>query len=167
MSSPGRSGQKGEYFWLEADELPDLRGTLVRHHSGDRLCVTSFDSGPFHPGFSARLSGWSTRGELAVSPPISPGFEVPSAGYDEWYLFERPPEEPFSVELFAKCVPFTITPEDCDEEWMLDAQRRLWLQIERTKPISFVIRAHFDIVISRRQEFIAELVRTSGARAPW
>lgn len=166
-----RSGQKGEYWWLVAHELPDLRGALVQHHLGDRLCVTSFDSAPFRPGLPAERSGWTTRGDLAVSPSITAAFEVPSAGYDEWYLFEQLPDELVFLEVFANYLGFTLAPPSTEPrtsgdasavEWLLDAQQRFWFQVERLKPISFVMQGHLDIVVSRRQEFVVDLCRNSG-----
>jgi hypothetical protein len=42
------------------------------------------------PNEKERAAGWQSRGKIAYSPQVKSVEEIPSAGWDEWYIFDRP-----------------------------------------------------------------------------
>lgn len=161
------SGQRGDYAWLAAEELPRLIEKLVVHHRDARLCITSFDSGLFTPTSDEVALGWTQVGNIAVSPPLTDDVAIPSAGFDEWYLFDHVPASTFTPEVFVNYVPFPIqqslslgasaTDLDDADRWLADAQARFWQQIAIARPLSYVARADSDMVVSRNAVFVQDL----------
>jgi hypothetical protein len=151
-----------------ADEVPRLVDRLLAHHRGARLVVTSFDSGRFVPGAKEVASGWNFADGVAVSPPLACGLSLPSVGFDEWYVFDEVPGPRFAPEVFVNYVPFPLqaplalsATSSEDDPWRPDAARaahRFWLQLETLRPISYVARAHSDVVVTRREQFMQELL---------
>ncbi len=163
----GASGRHGDYGWLAAAEVPRLIEKIISHHRDARLCVTSFDSGPFTPSREEIDLGWAHVGSLAISPPLTESFAIPTAGFDEWYIFDRVPAPTFMPEVFVNYVPFPVQralPGNIDadhlddgDQWFADAQARFWRQIAIARPISYVARADSDIAVSRHGAFVEDL----------
>lgn len=151
----------GDYLWLTADELPNLIAQLVEHHPRAHLLVTSFDSGPLILGKEELTSGWTQIGSLVISPPLTKKIQIPSAGFDEWYVFDEPPGPSFDPEVFVNYVPFPLgsraaATEEVDP-WHAEASQRFWRQLTIFRPLSYVARADSDLVVSRCEPFVRSL----------
>src|SRR5262245_22659812 len=103
------TGSHGEYSWLvSGSQIWSLTDLVLQFHSGLRLCITSFDSGPLRLANEEIAHGWTTQGEVTISPPIIEGMSIPHEQYDEWYLFETPPLEKPDIEVFVNYGAFTL-----------------------------------------------------------
>lgn len=158
-------GPWGDYRWAIAEVFPTLVDALVLHHTGARLLVTAFDSGRFVPSAREVAAGWMLLGGVAVSPPLTGNVVVPSAGFDEWYIFDELPASAFAPEVFVNHIPFPLVwaslsesghPRDEAQEHT-DARERLRRQLAALQPATYVARAAYDVVVSRRAELIRDL----------
>jgi hypothetical protein len=167
-----QSGQRGRFSWLVApSELPSLVAATVRFHPRSRLCITAFDSGPFHPSPEQEASGWVTRGSVMVSPPLDEGFDISLDQYDEWYLLDEPPPHAWRPEVFVNYSGFTLVAieevyKTYGPTWdryglalddLVPMQQRFWAQMEQVDPISYIAVGDQDVVVSKRPAFIEQL----------
>jgi hypothetical protein len=165
----GATACRGDYLWLVSGEVPRLVDAIVMHHQIARLVVTSFDSGRFIPGPGELASGWTFVNGIAVSPPLSDKLSLPTAGFDEWYVFDELPGPTFIPEVFVNYVPFPLEippiPStgslDETDQWRSDAVDRFWRQLESFRPISYVARADSDVVVTRRERFMQDVSPSS------
>jgi hypothetical protein len=169
------AGQQGEYRWfsgrVRADE--SLSELTVACHLGLRLAISSFDSGRLRPTADEVADGWTERGDLALSPPLQAGMNVPQDQYDEWYVFDEQSLPEWSPEVFVNLGTFTVVPvEELERrrdptwerdalDWLIPVQERFWKQLARIRPVSYVAMGESDIVVTRSQLFAARL---SGVR---
>ena len=115
---------------------------------GNRVVVTSFDSGELPLGESELRSGWTQCGRTAVSPPIVDPDAIPAAGHDEWYIFDGTPPDLSDTEVFVNYSRLSTVPvADSDLSETLDVvlrrdmeaiQARFWSQLERIEPHSYL-----------------------------
>jgi hypothetical protein len=172
------TGKHGQYWWLVSEhQVRSLVDLVVQFHSRLRLCVTSFDSAPLRPTDEEVAEGWSTQGDVAISPPIINGMWIPHEQYDEWYLFDSPNLEHEKIEVFVGFGRFTLaapaevydtfdpTWERSGLDWIVPIQERFWLQLERLKPESYVAIGWHDILASRNEEFIRCVREASDNRS--
>ncbi len=168
------TGKHGEYRWLvsgrEVASLPDL---VCRFHRRLHLCITCFDSGPLRIMDEEVAQGWTTQGEVVISPPLADGMPIPHDQYDEWYLLGAPEFDKLEVEVFVNYGCFTLvtpgdsyktydlTSEKSELDWLASVQERFWLQLDRLKPESYVAIGDNDIVVSRNHRFV-EAVREAA-----
>jgi hypothetical protein len=171
------TGEHGEYRWLVSDSLIlRLRPPVLRFHSGLRLCITSFDSGPLRLTEEEIILGWTTQGNVAISPPVTAGLAVPHDQYDEWYLLDHPAFDAGDFEVFVNYGGFTLvapaetyqtfdrTWEKAGLDWLSPIQERFWRQLARLKPETYVAVGDKDIVVSRNHRFM-ESVREAAEAA--
>jgi len=167
-------GERGEYHWLVSQaEVFDLTGLVLRYHRGLRLCVSSCDSRPLRLGQEELARGWTTRGEVAVSPPLEEALPIPQGGYDEWYLVRDPSFADQRVEVFVNYEGFTLLapaatpgtgdppPGGGDTDRLAALRERFWSQLERLKPETYVALGDHDVVVARNPHFI-EVVRRAA-----
>ena len=83
-------GSEGLYEWLVSDRQFDFLQLCTEVVLGKYVAVTSIDSGSLVPTEKERAAGWQSRGEIAYSPQVQSVEEIPSAGWDEWYIFDKP-----------------------------------------------------------------------------
>src|SRR6478672_10797898 len=81
-------GSEGLYEWLVTDQQFDLLQLCPDIVLGKYVAITSIDSGSLVPTEKEMAAGWQSRGKIAYSPQIQSVAEVPSAGWDEWYIFD-------------------------------------------------------------------------------
>lgn len=163
------AGAFGAFSWLESATSLPLIDTALPFHLGARLCVTAFDSGPLRLTPEEVAAGWSSVGEIVVSPLIVTSPEVPSGGYDEWYILESSPPASWKPEVFVNYGGFRLAhtrnsrvPGDDFHGQMVT---RFWRQIEELRPLSYLASGDFDIVVSRSRPFIERLSAALSPRA--
>jgi hypothetical protein len=166
-------GQHDRFEWLVMNDCPRLVELTLQHHARLRLCISSFDSGQISPDEEEAAAGWTSSGSIMVSPPITESLDVPYDGYDEWYLLEQLPCNDWRPEVFVNYGGFTLrqideilneydpTWERNGRDWLPAMQERFWNQIDSVNPVTYVGMGDFDIVVSRRSEFIEEVRRAS------
>ena len=85
-------GSQGLYEWLVMDEDFDLLQLCPEVALGKYVAITSIDSSEFVPTDKEIAIGWQSRGKIAYSPKIQNAEELPHDGWDEWYIFDNPPD---------------------------------------------------------------------------
>jgi len=83
-------GSEGAYEWLATDQQLDLLQLCPEVVLGKYVAITSIDSSPFIPDADETAAGGQTREDVGYSPIIQSVQELPRAGWDEWYVFNRP-----------------------------------------------------------------------------
>jgi hypothetical protein len=95
------TGTRGDYHWLTSTQ--HYMGDFVRLCSdavlGRYLAITAIDSGSPWLTKTQRLVGWQLRSGIAYSQRVSSVEELfyqrdgnDCPGYDEWYVFDTPPQ---------------------------------------------------------------------------
>jgi hypothetical protein len=82
-------GSEGLYEWLVSDQQFDLLQLCPEIMLGKYVAVTSIDSSQPVPTEKEVAAGWQSRGGIAYSPQVLSGDGIPSAGWDEWYIFDK------------------------------------------------------------------------------
>jgi hypothetical protein len=106
------TGERGVYSWIEWNYQADFLSNLLRSFPelvvGRYLINTSFDSGPLPRSDDEIANGWDELNGSTLSPLISTADEIPTCGYDEWYVFQQPSRlECFEVFVNYGGFPFT------------------------------------------------------------
>ena len=171
------SGTKtAEYivFHFEEGDVWKLVQRVPEIVLGRRVLVAAFDSGPLHPNPEELDAGWSVLAGTAFSPPVSNIDQLPTAEWDEWWVFDGIPDPvPRIDDPFVNYTGFSLRdarevfpePEPTHDRGLVEAcrealsrlQERFWTEAKRCRPLSFVC----DGVVATRDASIAERLRTS------
>jgi hypothetical protein len=148
-------GTRGDYEWLVSSHtLDDLLWTCPQVVLGRRIAVTSCDSGPLPLNDVEKAAGWESRNDIAYIPTVTTVDGLPHDQYDEWCVFEKPPDHlgrlvPPETNIFevAPCkrevhvfVSFggrVLTPE------MKDLAALFWQQLDWIRPESYIADGDF------------------------
>lgn len=106
--------------------LTDLLERMPELVLGRHVVIASCDSGPYQPSEAELEAGWEFVDGIAVSPKIAVASELPTPGFDEWYVYEeRPVHRSYrsSVNHFG----FAPLPPDQATEF--------WAQVETALPL--------------------------------
>jgi hypothetical protein len=140
-------GSQGLYEWMVTDQQVDLVQICPEVVLGKYVAITSMDSGPLVPSDGETAAGWEARGKIAYSPRIQDIKALPRAGWDEWYIFDKPtdlgtshleenifeaPQEQGHVSVFVNYRFALHLPE------MEELATLFWQQIAQIRPESFV-----------------------------
>lgn len=92
-----RTGYRAGYWVAEWDDgtdacLDDLTQRCPQLVIGRYVAIASCDSGPYTPTEDEVKAGWRRIGELALRPAVQAVSELPSSGFDEWYVYDRSQE---------------------------------------------------------------------------
>ena len=101
------------------ERMPEL--VLGRH-----VVIASCDSGPFQPTEAELEAGWEVVDGFAVSPKITVPSDLPTPGFDEWYVYEERPM-PRSYHSSVNHFGFAPLPTDKATEF--------WAQLETALPL--------------------------------
>ncbi len=131
-----RTGFRSGYWVVEwADgfdpNLADLVPRFPEMVRGHRVAIASCDSGPFEPTQAGYAKGWVKRNELALSPVVEAVPDLPTPGFDEWYVYagEAPEEHHKSFVNQWGFAPL--------DEWNPETQD-FWAQVEKFRPLHVV-----------------------------
>lgn len=175
-------GEHGVYCWIQttAIYLDHLVRNVPEAFLGKYVAITAFDCGPFHPNAEERKAGWSMHENVGLSPRVTDVGILPYDNHDEWYVLEEPTW--FRCEeTFVKWGRFSLRDpayllENYDPTWdkklmqedierILDQQKRLWANLERLNPETYVADGDRLIFVTRNSE-IFHAVRNLCERAP-
>ena len=141
------AGSEGLYEWLVTDQQFNLLQVCPEVALEKYLVITSIDSGSLVPTEKDTETGWQSRGNIAYSPKLKSVDEVPFAGWEEWYIFDKPvdlgtshiaenifeaPQELGHLSVFVN-YGFALHPPERKGLATL-----FWPQIERIRPESYV-----------------------------
>lgn len=169
-----RSGSRDGYQWMEFRQARlTLVEDIVRLHAGGVLCITSFDSEPIEPTAEQLDSGWTSRGDVLISPRLTPYTEIPSSGKcDEWYIFEKHAEFPAEFSIFASYLGLSLGSVEPDQksdpdwddafDWLQPPETQFWHQLSQIRPVTYVaLSQKWDTVVTRKAGLLKLLRGTS------
>lgn len=154
------TGRHGDYRWLASAELAfwDLLEAYPACVAGRYVAVMSLDSGPLALSPEESAAGWRRVGDVAYSPRVGSPAELPTAGYDEWYVFDEPPE-PFEVaDTFVNYAAFTLR-----DEAERQTRARFWAELARLRPRTYLSDGGTLIVVTRDPTDFAAIERWARA----
>ena len=147
-----RTGFRSGYWVVEwADEFdPNLANLLPRFPEivcGYRVAIASCDSGPFEPTQAEYAKGWVKRNEVAVSPTVVEASELPTPGFDEWYVYVGDAPEAHHKSFVNR---WGFAPLDESNPEFQD----FWGQVERFQPLHVVGAGTPTMFFATRDEAI-------------
>jgi hypothetical protein len=164
-------GQRDDWHWVVSRRmvlrLPELVGNYFPNCV---LCITAFDSGHIQPSAEERALGWSTLGDVMISPPLRTGLDIPCDQYDEWFIVaERPTAFPefdafvnygdFNLaDPHALAATFDPTWEHFGLDWLYPLQQQFWQIINEIQPAAYIASGDNDIVVSRSVPFVEAFI---------
>ena len=147
-----KTGKEQNYHWiLSGDEISDLDKIIIEFHKNYILHLTTFDSGPLYPDNEEIRAGWTSDGEIMISPSISKNLIIPLGVFSEWYLSENKLIFPENFERFVNYSGFNLSPEF---EHTLKIRTKFWEQLIRINPETFVSIGDNEIVVSKNEKLI-------------
>jgi hypothetical protein len=160
-------GSQGNYEWLVTDENFDLLQLCPEIVRGKYVAITSIDSGQLIPTDNEEAAGWQSRAKIAYSPKIQNLQELPSGGWDEWYIFETPtdlgashlgenifevPQEQGHISVFVN-YGFALHPT----ERSAGLVTLFWQQLARIRPESYVADNDYLTFVSTNRNLFASV----------
>jgi hypothetical protein len=160
-------GSEGSYDWLVSDQQFDLLRLCPQIVLGKYVAITSIDSGALEPSEAEATAGWQSRGKIAYSPQVQSIEEIPSAGWDEWYIFDKPvdlglshltenifemPQEAGHVSDFVNYGFALHPPERAKLAYLF------WPQIDRIRPESYVADNDYLTFVSASKDLFSSVL---------
>jgi hypothetical protein len=159
--------RSGKYYWLSVlssnIDLAAIIHSLMPDLLGNRVLVTSFDSGPFIPNANELSQGWAPSEAGAFSPLFDDKLTIPTAGYDEW-LLTGSTNWPCVPEVFVNWGGFSVAPNELDLTGGYTA--RFWAQLPLLPTFAYLASGdRFNLVSDREALYdrVAAYVRDIGA----
>lgn len=130
------------------------------------MVVTAIDSGPFRPTDDELNAGWSVAGHLARSPLVNDPAELPTDGFDEWYVDLKWPVAFVPVVFinfgcFSLADPSAVA-SNLDPTWdraaaeaardqILERQAQFWEQLARLSPVTYLGEGDRLVCVTRNE----------------
>ena len=165
------TGTHGKWTWVVVRQLVrGLPALTLKHHEGQRLCITAFDSGPITPSDDERALGWTQMNDVMVSPPLRTSLDIPCDTHDEWYIFLDLPNSLGIDDRFVNYFGFTlVNPRELAEsldptwdpknyDWLIPVQLRFWANIERLNPSTYLCSGDTDVIVTQNPMFAARIL---------
>ena len=161
-------GSEGLYEWLVSDQQFDLLQLCPEVVLGKFVAVTSIDSSQFVPTEKETAAGWYSRGGIAYSPQVLSADGIPSAGWDEWYIFDKPvdlgtshlaenifevPQERGHVSVFVN-YGFALHPAE-----RASLANLFWPQMMRLCPESYVADNDYLTFVSMNKTLFSSVLK--------
>jgi hypothetical protein len=131
-----RTGFRSAYWVVEWQyefdpSLADLLSRFPEMVRGHRIAIASCDSGVFEPTQAEYVKGWVKRNEVAVSPIVVEISELPTPGFDEWYVYagEAPGEHHRSFVNRLGFAPLNESNREFQD---------FWTQVETFQPLHVI-----------------------------
>jgi len=141
----------GYHVIVWADNFDPSLATLITSFPelilGHRVAIASCDSGPFQVDEEDMAKGWAILGRLAISPRVQSISDLPTPGFDEWYVYESdvPREEHAS---FVNHHDFSLFDENSKQT------ENFWKQVERFQPLHVLGAGASTMFLVTRDEAI-------------
>jgi hypothetical protein len=161
-------GSEGLYEWLVSDQQFDIVQLCPDIVLGKYVAVTSIDSSQLVPTENEAAAGWQSRGGIAYSPQVLSADGIPSAGWDEWYIFDKPvdlgtshlaenifevPQERGHVSVFVN-YGFALHPAERAKLASL-----FWPQMARIRPDSYVADNDYLTFVSANKTVFSSVLK--------
>jgi hypothetical protein len=160
-------GSEGLYEWLVTDQQFDLVQLCPEVVLGKYVAITSIDSSSLVPTEKETAAGWQSREKIAYSPQLHSNEEISSAGWDEWYIFDKPvdlgtshlaenifeaPQEQGHVSVFVNYGFAPYPPERAKLGTLF------WPQMARLHPESYVADNDYLTFVSANKALFASVL---------
>lgn len=155
MTAGLHTGTHAGYSTLSWDNGCDVNlGDVIRQLPqlvlGHHVAIARSDSGPYKLGTAEIASGWQSIGDLVISPMITDVAQLPTPGFDEWYVFERLPDRT-KLSRFSSAIAFQPFGESNKVE-------EFWSQIEDLQPTHALLGACPSLLLVTRDAALYERV---------
>ena len=149
------NGSRAEYWVIQWSgnwdpNLSDLITAAPKLVIGNHVAIVSCDGGPYHPTPEELSCGWRADGAATVSSKILRSDDLPSPGFDEWYVFpEWPKTSPTSshVNRFG----FSVLEEG-------ETVESFWDQVDHLRPLHVLgCGAPHMFLITRNERILGAL----------
>ena len=128
-------GKHNKYFWFQIFETDFSMDRFIdefkQHLIGKYIAVTSYDSGELYLSDEEKEAGWEYINNLAVSPLLKLETKIPTAGFDEWYVFSELPPAIKLTDVYVNYGAFHLKENS-------DLLKNFWQQIELNQPIIYI-----------------------------
>ncbi len=94
---------------------------------GKRVAMSACDSGAYVPPEDEIRDGWRFVDAIAISKAVTHPAELPTPGFDEWYVFDSMPQL-IPTRNHVNQYGFSVLGND-------DAAASFWDQVTRTQPL--------------------------------
>ncbi len=95
---------------------------------GRQVAIAACDGGPYQPDQAEMARGWVVHNKLAVSPHVQDIANLPTPGFDEWYVYETEiPSEQHAISV--NHFEFSVLDEQTERA------RVFWSQVENFRPL--------------------------------
>ncbi len=150
-----QKGQHNNYFWFQSfdDELSldwflrEFNDWLLEKF----VCVTAFDSGPFALSIEEKQAGWTSFQDISISPEMHQKTIIPTAGFDEWYVFSKRPKAFQLSDVFVNYSGFLL-----DEE--LAVGEAFWQNIALHQPEIYLADGEGLTIVTANEHLKREIV---------
>ncbi|MCD5971816.1 hypothetical protein [Pseudomonas quasicaspiana] len=155
MTAELHTGAHAGYSTLNWDNgcdvnLGDVISQLPQLVLGHHVAIAWSDSGAYNLSTAEVTSGWQCVGDLVISPMIEDVAQLPTPGFDEWYVFERLPSRA-RLSRFNRAIAFQPFGESNEVV-------EFWSQIEDLQPTHALLGACPSLLLITRDAAMYERV---------
>lgn len=129
------TGSHNKYFWFQTFDsnftINRFLKEFIQHLVDKYVCVSSFDSGGLYISNDEKLLGWKAVDNVATSPQIKVNTNIPTAGFDEWYVFPKLPETIKLSDTYVNHGTFNLY----NDSYIVN---KFWEDIEVNQPIIYI-----------------------------
>ncbi|MFZ6713095.1 hypothetical protein [Undibacterium sp. TC9W] len=114
---------------------------------GRQVAIAACDGGSYQPDQAKMARDWVVHNTLAVSPRVQDIADLPTPGFDEWYVYEaEPPREQHAVSV--NHFGFSVFDEQSEQA------RVFWSQVESFQPLHVLGAGAGSMFVLSRDEQI-------------
>jgi hypothetical protein len=151
MTVEMRTTERAGYSALQWQDGYDVNlGDVIRQHPelvlGHQVVIAWSDSDRYHLTAAQIAAGWEAVGDLVVSPVITDIAQLPTPGFDEWYVFERMPDRD-RLSRFGGAVEFRPFGEGAEAD-------EFWEQIADLRPVHGLFGGGPGLVVISRDSAV-------------
>lgn len=141
----------GYHVIVWTDNFDPSLATLIQSYPelvlGRQVAIAACDGGPYQPDQAEMARGWTLNNKLAVSPRVQSIADLPTPGFDEWYVYEGElprAQHAISVNHFE----FSVLDEQSEQA------RVFWSQVENFQPLHVLGAGAGSMFVLSRDEQI-------------
>ncbi|MDD1015201.1 hypothetical protein [Pseudomonas rubra] len=153
MTAELHTGSRLGYSALDWNEGYDvnLRDVIRQHPQlvlGRYVAIAWSDSGRYHLSDAEIAGGWQPVGDLAISPMVTDIAQLPTPGFDEWYVFERLPDMT-TLSRFSSAIAFQPFGDGAKVD-------EFWSQIADLRPVHALLGGCPSLLLITRDTAVYE-----------
>lgn len=155
MEAELRTGAHGAYYTLEWNSGGDVNlGAFLRQLPQivvDRYVAIAWSDSARYSLTAAQIQlGWQDGNELALSPLITDIVQLPTPGFDEWYIFEHLPDRT-KLSEFKSAIAFQPFANGVEAD-------EFWSQVESLQPEHALLGASPSLLLITRDKALYERI---------